>query len=224
MNFLKIYLFSYNVTLISTAMLTYCWNIGACVYYVWGLFQPDKTTPRIYICYVILVYMEMEIQFRCDNKVIFVTIVIKEAPLCIAIASSRAFPSKFGKKISEPAGKAQGNAVMCIVYCMFTIFTYIQRKCFPWFQCNCVFMLGLIRLVRENQKNENIIVLAFSLDVHVCNKLCFILKPVHFLCATRVSYRVILLKWATNIFKILLERFKRSYYNLKFTQMKWSLF
>lgn len=108
------------------------------------------------------------------------------------------------------------------VYCILHV--HIQRKCFPWFQCNCVFMLGLIRLVRENQKNENIIVLAFSLDVHVCNKLCFILKPVHFLCATRVSYRVILLKWATNIFKILLERFKRSYYNLKFTQMKWSLF
>lgn len=44
-------------------------------------------------------------------------------------------------------------------------------------------MLGLIRLVRENQKNKNIIVLAFSLDVHVCNKLCFILKPVIFFCA-----------------------------------------
>lgn len=48
----------------------------------------------------------MEIQFRCDNKVIFVTIVIKEAPLCIAIAASRAFPSELEKKISVPAGKA----------------------------------------------------------------------------------------------------------------------
>lgn len=147
----------------------YCWNNGACLYHVRWLIKQDKTTPRICICCVILVYMAMEIQFRCDNKVIFVTIVIKEAPLCI-------------------------------VQCMFTIFTYIQRKCFLWFQCNCFFMLGLIWLVRENQKNENIIVLAFSLDVHVCNKLCFLLKPVNFyIYATKVSYRVILLKWATNI-------------------------
>lgn len=79
-------IFIKNYTFIITAILTYCWNNGACVYHVtvvrW-LIQHDKTTLRICMCYVILVYMAMEIQFRCDNKVIFVTIVMKEAPLCI---------------------------------------------------------------------------------------------------------------------------------------------
>lgn len=224
LNFLKIYLSSY-ITFSITAILTYCRNIGACVYYVWWLFQQDKITPRICICYVILVYMEMEIQFRCDNKVIFVTIVIKETPLCIAIAASRAFPSELGKVFSEPAGKARETAVVCIVHCMFTIFTYIQRKCFPWFQCNCVFMLGLIWLVRENQKNENIIVLAFSLDVHVCNKLCFILKPVYLFFCVQQGCLTELFFWnEQQIFlKIQLERYKRSYmYYITWILLKWN--
>lgn len=74
--------------------------------------------------------MEMEIQFRCDNKVIFVTIVIKEAPLCIEIAFS-GLSVRAWKSFSEPTGKARGDKIVCIVHCMITIFTYIQRKCFP---------------------------------------------------------------------------------------------
>lgn len=72
------------------------------------------------------------------------------------------------------------------MYCTMHVHHYLHTYRESAFDDSCVivfFMLGLIWLVRENQKNENIIVLAFSLDVHVCNKLCFILKPVIFFCA-----------------------------------------
>lgn len=126
LNFLKIYLSSY-ITFSITAILTYCWNIGACVYYVWWLFQQDKTTPRICICYVILVYMEMEIQFRCDNKVIFVTIVIKEAPLCIEIASSRAFPSELWKVFPSLPERPE-EIRLCVLYIACSPYLHTYRE------------------------------------------------------------------------------------------------